>query len=254
MVYTKSEKTIKTRKSLLDLLLARCPKVPKIKELALEYGVEKTSFWVADENEDCILCGLCTRVCDELVGVHAIDFAKRGVEREVTTPYHEFSNDCIGCGACATICPTNSKRTRTTTYPVLEEDAKKINEQFLKGTFDENLGVYSKYSRAKSTVAGQDGGMATALLVSGMQKGMFDSAIVVQRTDGYQAEAVVAENIEDIIKAKGTKYLRVKMLSLAKDLVAKGKRKIALVGTPCEVRAVRKIQQVLLTSSTLICS
>ena len=79
-----------------------------------------------------------------------------------------------------------------------------------------------------------------------MQKGMFDSAIVVQRTNGYQAEAVVAENIEDIVKAKGTKYLRVKMFSLLNDLIEKGKRKIAVVGTPCEVRGVRKIQQIML--------
>jgi coenzyme F420-reducing hydrogenase beta subunit len=125
----------------------------------------------------------------------------------------------------------------------LEEDAKKFNAQFLNGTFDENIGVYKDIFAGKSNYDGQDGGMATALLVSGMQKGMFDSAIVVQRTNGYQAEAVVAENVEDVIKAKGTKYLRVKMLSLLDDLMAKGKRKIAVVGTPCEVRAVRKIQQ-----------
>ena len=243
VVYTKSEKTIKTRKTLLELLLARCPKVPKIQEMALEYGIQKSSFWTEDEDEDCILCGLCTRVCDELVGVHAINFARRGVEREVTTPYHALSNDCIGCGACATVCPTKSKKTRINTYPVLEEDAKKLNAQFLKGTFDENIGVYNEIFAGKSTCNGQDGGMATALLISGMQKGMFDSAIVVQRTNGYQAEAVVAENVEDIVKAKGTKYLRVKMLSLLDDLVAKGKRKIAVVGTPCEVRAIRKIQQ-----------
>jgi len=246
VVFTKSERTMKTRKTLLELLLARCPKVPKLQKMALEYGIKEPTFWVADENEDCILCGLCTRVCDELVGVHAINFAKRGVEREVTTPYHEFSDDCIGCGACATICPTNSKRTRITTYPVLEEDAKRINEQFLKGAFDENFGVYQTITAGRSAYAGQDGGMASALLVSGMQKGMFDSAIVVQRKEGYRAEAVVAESIEDLLKAKGTKYLRVKMLSLLSDLVAKGKRKIALVGTPCEVRAARKVQQILL--------
>ena len=248
VVYTKSEKTIKVRKLLLDLLLARTPNVQKIKDLALEYGVEKTSFWIADENEDCILCGLCTRVCDELVGVNAIDFAKRGVEREVTTPYHTFSNDCIGCGACATICPTKSKRTRANTYPTLEEDGKKINQQFLKGTCDENLGVYSQILAAKSSIAGQDGGVATSLLVSGMQKGIFDTAIVVQRTEGYQAEAVVAESVDDIIKGKATKYLRVKMLWLLIDLIEKGKRKIAVIGTPCEVRAVRKIQQVMLAT------
>ena len=246
VVYTQSERAVKTRKALLDLLLSRCPKVPKIKELALEYGIEKPSFWVADEEEDCILCGLCTRVCDELVGVHAIDFAKRGVEREVTTPYHEVSDDCIGCGACVTVCPTKSKRTQTGTYPVVEEDAKRINQQYLKGTLDENIGVYTDMFAAKSIYDGQDGGMATALLVSGMQKGIFDAAIVVRRKSGYMAEAVVAENVDDIIKARGTKYLRVKMMSTLIELVAKGKRKIAIVGTPCEVRGARKIQQLLL--------
>jgi coenzyme F420-reducing hydrogenase beta subunit len=244
VVCTASEKIVETRRTLLDMLLARCPKVPKIQEMALEYGIQKSSFWSEDENEDCILCGLCSRVCDELVGVHAIDFAKRGVEREVTTPYHELSNECIGCGACATVCPTKSKKTRLNTYPVLEEDAALLNAQFLKGTFDENLGVYSGLFSGKSNYDGQDGGVATALLVSGMQKGLFDSAVVVKRTNGYQAEAIVAENADDIIKAKGTKYLRVKMLSLLNDLIVKGKRKIAIVGTPCEVRAARKIQQI----------
>jgi coenzyme F420-reducing hydrogenase beta subunit len=246
VVYTKSEKVLKTRKLLLELLLARCPKVKKIQDLAREYGVQKPSFWVADAEEDCVLCGLCTRVCDELIGVYAINFANRGVEREVTAPYHKFSDDCIGCGACATVCPTKSKKIRVNTYPTLGEDKEVIEQQFLKGTKDENFGVYSDIFAAKSSIDGQDGGVATALLISGMQRGLFDAAIVVQRTDGYNAEAVVAENVDEIMKARGTKYLRIKMMSKLGELIDKGKRKIAVVGTACEVRAARKIQQILL--------
>jgi bidirectional [NiFe] hydrogenase diaphorase subunit len=243
VVYTGSENVIKTRRFLLELLLARCPKVKEIQDIAREYDIKQPMFSTSNEDEDCILCGLCTRVCDELVGVHAIDFAKRGVEREIATPYNEFSDDCIGCGACAVVCPTNSRRLQSHTYPVLQEDGKRISAQFLKGEFDEDIGVYSEIKSAKSTIGGQDGGVATAILISGMRKGMFDSAIVVHRTEGYQAEATVAENINEIINAKGTKYLRVKMMSLLSDLITKGKRKIALVGTACEVRAARKIQQ-----------
>ena len=246
VVSTKSEKVLKTRKLLLELLLARCPKVKKIQDLAREYGVEKPRFWIEDVEEDCILCGLCTRVCEERIGVYAINFAKRGVEREVTTPYHSFSDDCIGCGACALVCPTNSKRIQVNTYPTLPEDIEKIEQQFLKGTKDENFGVYNDAFAAKSSVDGQDGGVATALLISGMQKGLFDAAIVVQRTDGYNSEAIIAENVDDIMKARGTKYLRVKMMSKLGELIDKGKRKIAVVGTACEVRAARKIQQILL--------
>jgi coenzyme F420 hydrogenase subunit beta len=128
----------------------------------------------------------------------------------------------------------------------LPEDIEKIEQQFLKGTKDENFGVYSDVFAAKSSINGQDGGVATALLISGMQRGLFDAAIVVQRTDGYYAEAVIAENTDEIMKARGTKYLRVKMMSKLGELIDKGKRKIAIVGTACEVRAARKIQQLLL--------
>jgi coenzyme F420-reducing hydrogenase beta subunit len=65
-------------------------------------------------------------------------------------------------------------------------------------------------------------------------------------TDGYRAEAVIAENVDEVIKAKGTKYVRVPMMSKLGDLVAKGKRKIVLVGTACQVRATRRLQQILL--------
>ena len=247
VVDTKNEKVYRTRQLLLELLLARCPNVKMIQDLAREYDVEKPSFWVGDPEEDCILCGLCVRVCEELVGVSAINFANRGVEREVTAPYNTISDDCVGCGACAIVCPTNSKKVRTNTYPILEEDIKTAEEQFLKGARDELLGVHNEILAAKSSVNGQDGGMATALLLSGFEKGLFDAAIVVKRTVGYKAEAVIAESAEDILNARGTKYSRVKMMSKVGELVKKGKRKIAIVGTPCEVRTGRKIQQQLLT-------
>ena len=114
------------------------------------------------------------------------------------------------------------------------------------GRQDENLGVYNDIFAAKSSINGQDGGVATALLVSGMQRGLFDTVIVVQRMDGYKAEAVIAENVDEIMKAKGTKYLRVHMMSKLGELIDKGKKKIAIVGTACEVRAARKIQQAVL--------
>ena len=246
VVFTKSERALKTRKLLLELLLARCPKVKKIKQLAQKYGVRKPRFWIKDAEEDCILCGLCTRVCEERIGVYAINFAKRGVEREVTAPYNEFSDDCIGCGACAIVCPTNSKKIQMYTYPTLPEDIEKLEKRFLEGTKDEDLGVFSEVFAARSSIKGQDGGVATALLISGMQKGFFDTALVVQRTDGYYAEAVVVESVDEIMKARGTKYLRVKMMTKLAELINNGKKKIAIVGTACEVRAARRIQQILL--------
>ncbi|OGB98282.1 hypothetical protein A2V82_07845 [candidate division KSB1 bacterium RBG_16_48_16] len=47
-------------------------------------------------------------MCEEVVGVSAISFANRGIERRVTTPFNAPSDTCIACGACAYVCPTGA--------------------------------------------------------------------------------------------------------------------------------------------------
>ncbi|MFO8164578.1 MAG: 2Fe-2S iron-sulfur cluster-binding protein [Thermodesulfobacteriota bacterium] len=104
-VQTKTEEVIKARKMVIELLLARSPNVPVIKDLAEEYSVGTPRFPLDDD--DCILCGLCERVCREIVGVEAISFLGRGSDRKVGPPLEINPQTCIGCGACAYICPTN---------------------------------------------------------------------------------------------------------------------------------------------------
>ncbi|MCB2231465.1 (2Fe-2S)-binding protein [bacterium] len=106
IVNTHSEKVIELRTSLLDLFLARNPETPLIQKLAADHGLTKTSFEVVPEPNDCILCGICTRVCDEM-GFAAISMVNRGHGREVAPPLNEAPPDCVGCLACAQACPTN---------------------------------------------------------------------------------------------------------------------------------------------------
>ena len=106
VVNTETPQVVKARKMIVELMLARCPGVQEIQELAQEYGVERPRF--EPEEERCILCGLCTRICEEVVGVSGINFHKRGFEREVTTPFAELSEVCTACGACAKVCPTGA--------------------------------------------------------------------------------------------------------------------------------------------------
>ena len=106
VVQTDSERVLKTRRIMLELLLARCPDSPRIQEMAKEYGVEELRF--AKKNDDCILCGLCIRVCEERMGVGAVSFVNRGSERKVAVPYDKHSPICIACGACQVVCPTNA--------------------------------------------------------------------------------------------------------------------------------------------------
>ncbi len=105
VVHTATPRVMETRRVALDLLLARCPETPLVRDLAREYGIEETTYRQRENPDDCILCGLCTRICDK-VGPAAISTQSRGVLREVAPPFFEAPPDCIGCGACAEVCPT----------------------------------------------------------------------------------------------------------------------------------------------------
>jgi len=106
IVKTASDKVIEARRVVLDLLLARCPDTPLIKKLASENGIRETSYTRNPDPTDCILCGICTRVCDH-IGVSAISSAGRGAGREIAPPFGQPPPDCIGCLACAVTCPTD---------------------------------------------------------------------------------------------------------------------------------------------------
>jgi len=105
-IRTDSEKVKVARKFVLELMLARSSNAEEVKALAAKYGVVSTPL--KKQNELCILCGLCVRVCESVIGKSAIGFAGRGVERKVETPFNTKSDSCIGCGACAFICPTGA--------------------------------------------------------------------------------------------------------------------------------------------------
>lgn len=104
VVRTDVERVTNVRRMVVELLLARCPNVKAVQDLAREFGLEETGFVLGDEQ--CILCGLCVRICEEIVGVSAISLVNRGTKREVATPFYEASSVCIGCGSCAYVCPT----------------------------------------------------------------------------------------------------------------------------------------------------
>lgn len=108
VVETDSERVRKARKLVMELLLPMAPDAPRIRELAAKLGVTGNRFSErSGDTKGCINCGLCVRACSELVGAHAITFAKRGSRRTVEPPFEEEPENCIGCGACVVVCPTD---------------------------------------------------------------------------------------------------------------------------------------------------
>ncbi|MCL5877033.1 MAG: Coenzyme F420 hydrogenase/dehydrogenase, beta subunit C-terminal domain [Candidatus Bathyarchaeota archaeon] len=127
--------------------------------------------------------------------------------------------------------------------PSKQENTEEKKEAAQKPIEDEDLGVYWDLFSAKTAIDGQDGGVVSALLVKGLREGLFDSAIVVRRVEGYCAEAVVAQTAEEVLAAKGTKYLRVDVTKKLREIISQGKNRIAIVCTPCQAGTTRKIQQ-----------
>jgi bidirectional [NiFe] hydrogenase diaphorase subunit len=106
-VTTDNEEIHRTRKVLVDLLLARCPDAPEVQKLAQSYGIGQSSYHQHPERPLCTLCTLCVRAC-EAIGADAIGTTRRGWARAIGTPFDLPPEACVGCGTCARICPTSA--------------------------------------------------------------------------------------------------------------------------------------------------
>ena len=103
VVRTASARVVRTRKMILELLLASCPQSKTIQDLAAAHEVWQQRF--RQEHEDCILCGRCVRMCEEQMMAKAIGFRGRGESRSIGTPFDAKSDVCRLCGGCEYVCP-----------------------------------------------------------------------------------------------------------------------------------------------------
>ncbi|UCD42034.1 MAG: (2Fe-2S)-binding protein, partial [Chloroflexota bacterium] len=130
-IETQNTELTSLRREIIDLFISEhpldCVTCDKsgaclLQKYAYELDITKTShefeiskpiyqddnpFFIRD-HQYCILCGRCVRVCDEIVGARAIDFAGRGFECHIATPFDEPLKDstCVFCGNCVQVCPT----------------------------------------------------------------------------------------------------------------------------------------------------
>ncbi|HOD66917.1 MAG TPA: 2Fe-2S iron-sulfur cluster-binding protein [candidate division Zixibacteria bacterium] len=102
-VRTASERVLRARRMIIELLLASCPQSKVIQDIASAHQVRQQRF--RQEHEDCILCGLCVRMCKEQMVAQAIGFYGRGEHRGIGTPFDVKSEVCRLCGGCMYVCP-----------------------------------------------------------------------------------------------------------------------------------------------------
>jgi bidirectional [NiFe] hydrogenase diaphorase subunit len=105
VVRTRSEKVVRIRRVILELLLAHAPDSYILHNLAEEYGADKNRF--EKEASFCIHCGLCVRYCAEIKKMNAIGFVDRGTRREINFMPEIASKECNNCKECFPLCPTS---------------------------------------------------------------------------------------------------------------------------------------------------
>jgi bidirectional [NiFe] hydrogenase diaphorase subunit len=103
VVRTDSNRVWASRRMMIELMLAMAPGSKVLQDLASKFGVTQVRFKVRDT--ECVLCGLCTRICAEQMDAEAIGFQQRGHKRKISTPFDMRSDVCRLCGACMYICP-----------------------------------------------------------------------------------------------------------------------------------------------------
>lgn len=131
VIRTQSDRLTALRRDTIDLFISdhpldcvTCDKAGSclLQNYAYEYGIKETSYefelsrtlfqddnpFFLRDHQYCILCGRCVRVCDEVIGASAIDFAGRGFTTYIATPFDAEmgDSDCVFCGSCVQVCPT----------------------------------------------------------------------------------------------------------------------------------------------------
>jgi len=151
VVQTQNEKLEKYRRLILELmfternhLCAQCVASGdcELQKLGYRYQMDNTryqyswpalpvdsshEFLVIDHNR-CILCGRCIRTCDEIVGVHTLDFGYRGWKDVVVSDLNQplGKSTCISCGACFQACPTGTIFSKRSAYKGKRPDSQEI--------------------------------------------------------------------------------------------------------------------------------
>jgi len=182
----------------------------------------------------CTGCGTCISVCPNRL----IDLAYPDGEPE---PYLS-KQPCTNCKLCIEVCPGKE-------IPILEIERKIFGVE--RDPDVDTFGIYRKSFAAHATnenirKCGSSGGVVTSILTYALEKGIIDGAIVAGYSDGlsYRQEPKIVTDSVDLVKYARSKYggpvpINASLNRAVKDY---GLQRLAMVGCPCHVHGIRKIQ------------
>ncbi|MCU0593173.1 MAG: Coenzyme F420 hydrogenase/dehydrogenase, beta subunit C-terminal domain [Desulfobacterales bacterium] len=186
----------------------------------------------------CHRCGGCVTFCSA-VNYGALELDPDG------KPRYGAIEKCIECGLCHAICPEiDELETETREQAGWVAPIGRVIETTVARAGDPAV-------RRNAT----DGGVVTALLVHLLERGRIDGAIVTKQVGPFQRRPALATSSEEIkdaagfffdtshgMKSFGDQYLLYSSIEEFDPMIKKGLRRVALVGTPCQIKSVRRMQ------------
>ncbi len=196
----------------------------------------------------CGECGGCVSFCSA-ADLGAIKMSEDG------PPQYIDKDNCLHCGICYLICPE------------IHELNKELNERY---KFKLPIGNWLKIVSGKATnleiqKAGTDGGVVTSILIAMLENNLIDGALVSKRINPFQREPFLATTKEELIEAAGTKFdisghisglgqynTFVPTISKLRYVLDRDLMNIAVVGVPCQIHSIRKMQELSILPAHII--
>jgi coenzyme F420 hydrogenase subunit beta len=188
----------------------------------------KVWFWDLEkaviDADRCVQCGVCVAACPtDSIGIGEEDLP-------------QLVKMCTGCSLCWDFCPRGGLQYESTW-------------KITGGAAGEGMGrVEESYTaRIRQRIDGvQDGGFVSALLISLLEAGEIDGALLAREseTERWKGEAFLATTTEEVRGCAGSFYNQTLALGHVdfKEYDLPPNPRIAVVGTPCEIEGIKAMQ------------
>lgn len=192
----------------------------------------KKTVAYCSKNKLCCSCGFCFDICSK----NAIKILNKG---GIFVP--SINKDlCNKCGLCFDLCAGKGNDWYNQSIELNTD---------IKDSYIQNVGIYREayISNAldyKTRFHGASGGTVSSLLIFMLENKIIDGAIVTQfkKTNPLEVETIIATSKGEILNAKSSKYCPVHMDSILTQL-KEFKGKVAIVGLPCHLQTIRRIER-----------
>jgi coenzyme F420 hydrogenase subunit beta len=183
----------------------------------------------------CTGCGTCVSICSKSAVFMELDTSKGSYLPRI------IQEKCNNCKACLKVCPGHSvdfNQLNKYTFG-------KLPDNYLVGNYE---GCYEGYSNdPEIRYRASSGGVITQLLIFALENGIIDGALVTKMNKSSPLEPVsyIARTKEEIIDSMGSKYCPVPLNKGLKDILEAPKdQKFAVVGLPCQIQGIKKMEQI----------